>query len=202
VFDFPVTPASRLEGTPNVAALVAAIPAAFTVKGMFFKRFSDVLGAEYEGLSGELDSPQREAKYVAFKGYPQRDYTRLAVAAARKLFPGLPLREAVRRLARQDIAIFASSVIGKVVLAMARDARSTLHRMPNAYAGTAPDTRIRVLDLDARTARVAVEPHHGIIEYTLGQVEGIVLAFEQQPVVTLRDLGNGGVAFDVVHGGA
>jgi uncharacterized protein (TIGR02265 family) len=202
VFDYPVTPATRLEGAPQVAALVAAIPAASTVKGLFFKRFADILGADYATLAGELENPQREANYVAFKGYSQRDYTRLAVATARKRFPSLSLREGVRRLAREDIATFASSVVGKVVLAMARDARSTLHRMPNAYAGMAPDTRIHVVDLDPRTARVVFEPHQGIVEYTLGQVEGIVLAFEHDPVVTLRDLGKGGVAFDVVHGSA
>ena len=197
MFERPLTLETLLAGEPNVAPLIVAIPEAFTIKGMFFKRYVELLGADYAALARELDDAPRDGRYVAFKGYSQRDYTRLVLAAARKRFPNLSPREGVRRLARDDMATFADSVIGKVVLAMAGDARSTLHRMPNAYAGAAPDTRISVVDLDPSTVRVAFEPHHGMVEYTLGQVEGIVLAFDGRPLVTLRELKHRGVAFDV-----
>lgn len=199
MFDLPLTPATHLEGSLNVAALIATVPANFTIKGMFFKRFVERLGADFAAIARELESPPPDGKYIAFKAYSQRDYTRLAMATARKTFPTLPLREAMRRLGRDDMTTFADSVIGKVVLAMARDARTTLHRMPDAYAGTAPEMRLRAEELDARTVRIVVEPLHGSLEYILGQVEGIVLAFDKRPMVTVRNLGQGNVALDVQH---
>lgn len=201
MFDTPLTPEALLDGTLDVDAIAASIPPSYIVKGMFCTRLAEVLGAEYGALERALKMPARGGRYVAFKDYPQADYTRLAVAAATKRFPRLSLREAVRRIARDDLATFADSMIGKVALALVGDARGALLRTPDSYARVAPGPVVRAEDLDDRTVRLVFEGYRGIIEYSIGQIEGIVLAYKRPPTVTVRKLATDRLGFDVVHAG-
>lgn len=199
MLDLPITPATTLSGAFSLEAGLATVPPGATVRGMFFRHFSDLLGPDYEQVGRALEAPVKHGKYVAFREYPQRDYARVVVAAAQKRFPALSLREAMRQIAREDLKIFAESMIGRVVLAVAGDARSTLLRVPDAYKTMAPSAPATAVDLDPRTIRVLFDPHTGWIEYTLGQLEGIVLAFKGSPVTTVHAVSNRGFAFDVVH---
>jgi uncharacterized protein (TIGR02265 family) len=200
VFDRPLTPETALEGLIDIDPVADAIPASFTVKGMFCKRFVELLGPEFRSSELKLVAPPRGANYVAFKDYSQRDYCRLAAAASRKRFPQVSQREAVRLMAREDLATFTDSMIGKVVLAIAGDAHSTLLRIPEIYGRVAPGMHVRADDLDARTTRLVFDQHVGMVEYTLGQLEGVVLAFGRRPSSTIHELSKGVLAFDVTHG--
>lgn len=199
MFDTPLTPDRPFEGAVDIEALIASIPRTYLVKGMFCSRFTEVLGADFETVAAKLISPPRAGRYVPFKDYPQADYTRLALAAAQKRFPRLAVREAVRCIARDDLATFAASMIGKVVLSLAGDARTTLLRSPDAYARVAPGAGVEAAEVDVRTVRVVFTGYRGMPEYTIGQFEGVVLNFGGAPTTVLRDLGGDRLAFDVTH---
>lgn len=199
MLETPLTPDKPFEGSVDVEALVAAIPSTYMVKGMFCTRFTEILGADFAALAAKLISAPRAGRYVPFKDYPQADYTRLAIAAAHKRFPRLSIREAVRCIARDDLATFAASMIGKVVLALAGDARTTLLRTPDAYTRVAPGATLEAADLSERVVRVTFTGYRGLIEYTVGQFEGVVLNYGGKPSTILRDLGGDRLAFDVTH---
>lgn len=199
MFDIPLQVHVPLEGTVDVEPIVASFPPSYTVKGMFCTRFTELLGDDFRAVSSRLSSPPRAGRYVPFKDYPQSDYTLLTVAAAVKLFPKKSLREGLRCVARDDLRTFAASMFGKIVLAVAGDARATLLRVPDAYKHVAPGPRVRAEELDASTVRVLFEQHRGIPEYLVGQMEGVVLAFGHTPTVTVRALPGTTLAFDVRH---
>lgn len=183
----------------SLDAGLATIPPESTVKGMFFRRLADMLGSEYEPLSGTLDAPVKDGKYVAFREYPQRDYARMIAATSRKRFPFLSGSEALRHVAREDFKIFAESIIGRVIISVTGDARAALMRVPDAYKAIVPAATVRALDVDPHMVRLSFEPLMGFLGYTLGQLEGVVLAFEGAPLTTIRAIKGGGHTFDVVH---
>jgi uncharacterized protein (TIGR02265 family) len=200
MYDESLRPEAALTGSLDLEAIVAAIPANYTVKGMFCARYVSMLEKEYANLSKKLIAPARDARYVAFKDYPQADYTRIVAAAAAKLFPHMPLPEAVRRTARDDFQTFGTSVFGKVLMTLIGDPATALSYLPDAYARVAPGPNVRAEELDHRTMRLVFRRQRGFVEYILGQLEGIVLAFNRTPLVTVRRLEPETLAFDVVHG--
>jgi uncharacterized protein (TIGR02265 family) len=192
-------PEAALTGSLDLEAIVAAFPPTYTVKGMFCARYAALLSDEYAPLSTKLISPARGARYVAFKDYPQADYTRIVAAAANKVFPNLPLTEAVRRVARDDFQTFGTSVFGKVLMTLVGDPHTALKHLPDAYARVAPGPNVWTEDIDARTIRLVFRRHRGIAEYVLGQLEGIVMTFDRHPIVTVRQLEPETLAFDVIY---
>jgi uncharacterized protein (TIGR02265 family) len=201
MFDQPLRPEQPFEGPLDADAIAATFPASYMVKGMFCSRFAELLGGDFERVAPKLSAAPRGGRYVPFKDYPQSDYTHLVIAAARKRFPDRSVREAVRCTARDDLATFAASMFGKIVLALAGDARTTLLRTPDAYKRVAPGPRVRADDLDPTCVRVVFEEHRGIAEYLVGQLEGVVLSFGHRPTVVVRQLAETTLAFDVTHRG-
>jgi uncharacterized protein (TIGR02265 family) len=199
VLDIPITLGTKLAAGVSLAAGLATIPPETTVKGMFFRRHVELLGPDYEPLSATFDAPVKDGKYVAFRDYPQRDYARIIAATSRKRFPALPGREALRHLAREDFKVFADSMIGRVVMTVAGDVRATLLHVPDAYRATVPAAVVHAVDVDPHMVRISFEPLMGFLEYTLGQLEGVVIAFDGSPLTTIHAMKNGGHQFDVVH---
>jgi uncharacterized protein (TIGR02265 family) len=189
-----------LTGTFDLEALVAAYPSDHLVKGMFCSRIVEVLGGDYEALQSQLLAAPRAGRYLPFKDYPAADYTRLVVAAAQKQFPQLPLCEGTRRLARDDFRTFAGSTWGKVALTLVSDPRTALMHMPEAYARAAPGPELRAEVRDARTVRMLLVRYRGLVEYMLGQFEGIVMMFDHTPSVVIHRVDNDTLSFDVDHG--
>jgi uncharacterized protein (TIGR02265 family) len=194
----PVTPTEPLTGNLDVEATIESVPPSYRLRGMFFKSLLDRLGTEWSALEAQLLEPPRGGRYLAFRDYPQRDYTRLHFAAAAKEYPGLGNREAVRRLSRLDFDVFAQSVLGRVIVAMVRDAKSALHKLPTVYEKVAPgDWHIAVEDLNDHTVRLVFSGFDGCWEYQLGQLEGIATAFGARPRISTTVLGVGHFRFDV-----
>lgn len=189
-----------LVGHFDVEAEAREMPASFILKGMFFTRVVELLGDDWHEVQKRLQAPPRGGRYLAFKDYPQADYTRISGAVAGKLYPEVGLREAVRRLSRDDFDVFGSSTFGRVLLAMVGDARSALHKTPAAYTKMAPgDWKITATDLDARTVRFDWEGLYGSWVYQVGQLEGIVLHYGEEPSITVVELGPHRVRMDVRH---
>jgi uncharacterized protein (TIGR02265 family) len=202
MYDVSLRPEAGLTGSFDLEAIIASFPSTYTVKGMFCSRYAALLDDDYASLRQHLIQPARDGRYVAFKDYPQADYTRIVAAAAAKVFPNLPLSEAVRRLARDDIHTFSTSVFGKVLMTLVGDPATALRHLPDAYVRVAPGPNVWTEELDVRSMRLVFRRHRGIVEYMLGQLEGIVMSFNRVPLVTVRRLEPETVAFDVVHGKA
>ncbi|MFW5924808.1 MAG: DUF2378 family protein [Myxococcota bacterium] len=189
-----------LTGELDVEEKVASIPDSLQVKGMFFSRLRDRVGSGFAELEPQLVKPPRRGHYVAFIDYPQRDYMRVAAAAAQRMYPTVSLREALRRLARTDFEVFSGSRVGKVVLATVGDAHTALLTVPRVYPKMAPgDYRMEGTDLDPETVRIEMNPTYGAWEYVLGQLEGLVMHFGAAPRTEVSLPGEG-VRFDVRHG--
>jgi uncharacterized protein (TIGR02265 family) len=199
MYDVSLRPEAALTGSLDLEAIIAAFPPAYTVKGMFCARYAALLGDDYAALAPKLIAPARGANYVAFKDYPQADYTRIVATAAAKVFPKLPLTEAVRRVARDDFQTFGTSVFGRVLMTLVGDPHTALKHLPDAYARVAPGPNVWTEDLDSRTIRLVFRRHRGIAEYMLGQLEGIVMTFNRAPIVTVRRIEPETLAFDVVY---
>lgn len=189
-----------LHGTYDVEGEVQSIPQGYNVKGMFFDRLLVVLGSDFEQLQGTLSKPPERGRYVAFRDYPGVDFVRLAAAAARKAHPQRGLREAVRRLALDDFQVFSDSVVGKVTLAVVSDARAALKKVPFIYRSLAPGQwEITAEELDERSVRLEFHPFIGRWEYAVGQFEGAILHYGPRSLISVFELGNGSVRFDVTH---
>ena len=192
------TPAEPLHGDIDIAAEAAAVPPDYLAKGMFFSRLREKLGGEFGRVAGELSAPPKFGRYLAFNDYPQRDYLLLSGHAARKCYPGLSLCEAMRRLAREDFNVFAGSTVGKVMLSVVSDARRALLLVPSVYSKVAKgDWTLEAQELGPDTVRVDFNPLPGRWEYTLGQLEGVVLAMKGTPQTTVHELPNRHLRFDV-----
>jgi uncharacterized protein (TIGR02265 family) len=200
VFDIPLKPSILVTGSFDLEAVVARYPRHYVVKGMFCNRFVDLLGDDFAALLPQLISPPRGGRYLVFNDYPAADYTRIAVASAAKLYPGVDLCEATRRVAREDFGTFASSTWGKIALTLVGDPHTALMHMPDAFARVAPGPELRAEERDANTVRMSLRRYRGLIEYMLGQFEGVVLAFGRTPTITVRRVGAEDFSFDVDHG--
>jgi uncharacterized protein (TIGR02265 family) len=122
------------------------------------------------------------------------------VAAALKRFPDLPLSEATRRVARDDFKTFAGSTWGKIALTLVGDPRGALLRMPEAFARAAPGPELRVEVCAQRTVRMILVRYRGLVEYMLGQLEGIVMMYERTPTIVVHQADRDLLSFDVDHG--
>ena len=195
-----LSPDLTLTGSYDVESRARNIPASYIVKGMFFSRLRSKLGDRWSEVELTLERPPRLGHFMPFTDYLQSDYMRICGAAAAASYPNLPLREGLRRLARDDFAVFAASTFGKVVLAAVGDVHRALLTTASIYGKMAPgDWTIRGEELDARTVRVEFLPDPGSWEYKLGQLEGVVMHFGARPLVTVSEPARGSVRFDVVH---
>jgi uncharacterized protein (TIGR02265 family) len=195
-----IRPGVQLLGELDIEAELRDFPRSYFVKGMFFTRLVEQLGSDWDLLEGQLVNAPRGGRYVSFKDYPQVDYMRISVALARKLHARQSIREAMRRLARDDFEVFASSTFGKVVLAVVGDARSALLKTPYVYTKvTSGYQTIEAVELDADTVRIDFLPHYGAWEYTVGQLEGVVGHYGREPTITVQAFPQRKLCFDVKY---
>jgi uncharacterized protein (TIGR02265 family) len=195
-----IRPAHQLTGDFDPEERAREIPPSFVLKGMFFARLVERAGPSWEAIQPTLESPPRGGRYVAFSNYPQSDYERLTAFVARKLHRQVGLREAIRRLGRDDFDVFAISTLGRVVLAVVGDARAALLKIPYVYSKVAPgDWSVRAEELDAGTIRVEFLPNYGSWEYQVGQLEGIVTAFDRAPALRVALLPDHHLRIDVTY---
>lgn len=195
----PLQPELRVTGSFDLEAVVARYPRHYVVKGMFCNRLVDLLGDDFAALMPQLSAPPRSGRYLAFNDYPAGDYTRLAVASAAKHYAEHGMSEAVRRVAREDFAAFASSTWGKVALTLVGDPHTALLHMPEAFARVAPGPELRAEELGTKSVRMTLLRYFGLVEYMLGQLEGVVLAFGPPPTITIRQHARDHFSFEIEH---
>jgi uncharacterized protein (TIGR02265 family) len=196
----PIRDSDVLIGDYDIEQTARSIPdgRGLVVKGMFFHRHVELLAEDWTRVSATLVDPPRGGRYLAFRDYHTADYNRVSGHAARKRFPAVGSREALRRLARDDFDVFAGSTLGRVVLSVISDARGALHKAPFVYEKLSPgDWRLVVTEVDSRTLSMEYVPYYGRWEYALGQIEGVVLHYRSSSRIRVYELTEQRVRFDV-----
>lgn len=187
----------QLTGDMDAEAVARQTPPSYRVKGMYFLRLREKVGHHWNEVEPSLEQPPAGGRYLAFKDYPQADYTRLSATAAVKTYPRLPPREALRRVARDDIRVFADSTLGKVVLSVVGDAKKALLTMAGVYKKMASgEWTIRSAELSARQVRIEFVGLYGMWEYQLGQIEGVATHYGAGCRVTVDEVARHHVRFD------
>ncbi|MBI5515921.1 MAG: DUF2378 family protein [Deltaproteobacteria bacterium] len=175
-----------LEGGFDPEARFARFPRSFTLKGLFFAERVAQLGPRWETEVPGLLSPPRLGRYLPFGDYPQVDYSRLTYAACTKLHPELSLREAARRVARADLATFARSTLGRVMLSMVGDLGDVLLAFPAMHRRVLHGGSVSAERLGPSRVRLQYREFYGWLDcYAVGTAEGIVLHQGHRPRITL-----------------
>jgi uncharacterized protein (TIGR02265 family) len=175
-----------LRGDVPIARVLAEIPSDHALKGMFFRRYVDALGADLDALLGSLDAPPKLGRYLPFSTYPLTDYLRLFDRVARSRYAGFGVREAYRLLARSEVEVFVASTLGRVTFSLLRDPASALLKYPESFGVLAFGPKVRAEEAGGGV-RVVFEPYRGALEYAIGVLEGLVLAFDQEPALEIDE---------------
>jgi uncharacterized protein (TIGR02265 family) len=172
-------PAATVEGRPFVeppwdAPLGAdraleAIPADGTISGMFF---TYLVGA---ARSQNITLPSARDRYVAFQFYPVAELARLVLEAVPLLFPGRPLRQALRFLGRSGPDALLSSTLGRVTLGSTLDVHGAIAAISSAYELNVRPSRVTVTDSGPQWAVVRLERIHYFLDsHHVGTFEGVM----------------------------
>jgi uncharacterized protein (TIGR02265 family) len=166
-------------GALDLDAVADRIPAHHRLKGMFFGRCVAVVRDEWPSIAATLEEPAPNGRYSAFESYPVRDYQRVFVAAARKTHPKVSPREAMRLYARAEVEAFVATMLGRVTFSMLSDPTAALLRYPEVFDLLAQGPTASAKKLGERVVLVELRNAHAPVEYTVGVLEGIVLAFKR-----------------------
>jgi len=77
--------------------------------------------------------PSARERYVAYRFYPLIEHVQVLVETSQRVYPGVPLRQALRKLGRGAPTALVASTLGKVVLAAAAGAHDVIDAMAKAY---------------------------------------------------------------------
>lgn len=174
-----VHPDTPLVGSVDPEARFDRFPSDFGVKGMFLSRMASLAPPHVlDRVRPKLVKAPSLGRYLPFADYPQVDYSRLTHAVAVDLYRHVDVPEGMRRLARHDIQTFAASQVGKIMLALARDAGGALIKLPEMYSAALRGGRVEAKSLDARRIRLRFSDFYGWVDcYPIGTVEGMAQHF-------------------------
>lgn len=171
-----IRPDTPLVGDVNAEDRFERFPSHFTMKGMFFSRMIDLGGERaYRSIEERLLKKPSLGRYLPFSDYPQVDFSRLAHAVAIARNPNVDNVEAMRRLAREDIATFARSGVGSVMLALVgSDPISALMKLPDMYRASLRGGEVKAELESAHIVRLTYVDFYGWLDcYPIGHIEGL-----------------------------
>ncbi|GAC1362092.1 MAG: hypothetical protein NVSMB47_14250 [Polyangiales bacterium] len=175
-----ITSVAPLSFVVDVEQRFAKFPPSFTLKGMFFSRLIG-LGARFaDAVRPKLLAPPRAGRYLPFHDYPQVDYSRICHAVAVGLHPEVSIPEAMRLLARQDVATFAQSAIGRVSLALMGDLEHAILGMPSTYGAVMKGGTVAARRLGPDEFEMVFRDFYGWVDcYPFGNLEGMARRFNR-----------------------
>jgi uncharacterized protein (TIGR02265 family) len=148
-------------------AAIDAIPEQATISGMFVAP----LVATARQMGRELSGARH--RYISFQFYPLKEHAALLVETCQLLYPGRPLRQALRKLGRGAPKALVSSTLGKVMLGSAEGVHAVLKGMAKAYGINAPPSRASLLEIGSGYAIVRLEEIHYFLDcHHVGTFEG------------------------------
>lgn len=158
----------------DVRPYLERVPPDALCKGMFFhdvvkavKRVSPTAVEKLVPLMGRR-------RYVAFKDYPLREHMELTAEAVKLLYPGLPTREAMRRLGWLAYPTFAESMVGRVVFGvLGRDLDKIFEVGPKSFEVSVTRGRAVAHLMGERHWRYELTDVFGYLDtYYVGVLEG------------------------------
>lgn len=181
--EFDLELETPVSGDLDLDEFIAGVPEGVFVRGMFISRAHMMLGPHFERLRPALRSPPRGG-FTSFTAYPIQDFHRVVIEAARLHYPGVSDAQRVRLFARNDMEVFASSTLGRVMMSVVSSPGDLLQRYEDVYAKMAPGPwGISAQRIDARAVRVVVAQLAGVWSYIVGQCEGVVTSLGERPRV-------------------
>lgn len=146
-------------------------------------------------LQGVLDDARRAGltmpeglKYTAFRDYPVEEFAHLLRDVAPRRFPGVPLREALRRAGRGAYDTLLDSVLGKVIFGVfGVDIVSLSKHVAKVYSLTSAEAEL--LHVDEKSSHIRITNAILLDSYQVGAFEGVVAACKYEGLVRVRRLG-------------
>lgn len=183
-----IRPDLPLTGTVDAEARFDRFPSDFGVKGMFLSRMASLAPPHVlDRVRPKLVKAPSLGRYLPFADYPQVDYSRLTHAVATDLYRHVDVPEGMRRLARHDIQTFAASQVGKIMLALARDASGALMKLPEMYGAALRGGRVEAKSLEPRRISLRFTEFYGWLDcYPIGTVEGLAQHFGETCDIELK----------------
>jgi len=164
----------------DAEARIAMAPADGWVRGMFFQdpiALARERTGRYPGLG----------RYAGFKSYPLRDYLRVLVGCAELAYPGVPLREGLRRLGHLAYPAFVASTIGRVIFSVAGDWIAALRLASQAYRVAVNPGRVSIREEAPGYAIAELRSMWSFAEaYQVGIFEGAMKAFGKSGDVRVK----------------
>jgi uncharacterized protein (TIGR02265 family) len=150
-------------------AVLAAIPEGATVSGLFLSGVRDL------ARSAEAPLERSRASYVAFKAYPAREHAELMVECAKRVWPALPIRHALRKMGRGAAGLLISSQVGRVLFGSAEEPIAMVQAMARSYASHLRPASVEVVSDGERRLIVRMqEIHYFLDSHHVGVFEGVL----------------------------
>jgi uncharacterized protein (TIGR02265 family) len=138
-----------------------------------------VRGVILQGIVDEADragkSLPNSKKYIPFKEYPSSEGHQLFFVFAQKMYPGLPIREGLRRAGRTIYPALLGSMIGKVLFGAIGGKIETLMRfVPKGYSVSTNEAKANLKEISEARALFYIESFPNFdLSYHIGILEGI-----------------------------
>jgi uncharacterized protein (TIGR02265 family) len=167
--NLPLDAAGRLRATPSTA----------TTKGMFFEHLAKM--ARKAGV-------ECDARYVPFRDYPMREHMQLMLRYSAARYPGVPLREGLRRVGWEAYPTLMSSIAGRVLFTFAsKDFGRALRLAPQAYKYSVSPGTVAARLNGSRQVLLELRSIWNFADcYQVGAVEGGCRAFDEEPRLLMR----------------
>jgi uncharacterized protein (TIGR02265 family) len=150
----------------DVDAVLRSLPSTATISGMFIA----ALVQEAKRVGATLPS------------------------ARERVYPGVPIRQALRKLGRGAPTALVASTLGKVVLAAAAGAHEVIDAMAKAYPLNARPSHVTVLERGAQRAVVRLEEVYYFADcHHVGAFEGALKYAGVRGKVLISPRGKGAV---------
>jgi uncharacterized protein (TIGR02265 family) len=175
-----------LAGADELAELtqhLTRVPAHATVKGMF--------------ISGCLDSVERLGcvhsrgeRFLPFRDYPLTKFMAFMLESVGRVWPDLSPREGLRRLGQLAYPTFASSLSGRVLMAVAgSDWQSALPLTRRAYELSLSHVSVTIRDFEEKSVVLEFRDIWNFADsYQVGVMEGALKSYNMRGSVRAERL--------------
>ena len=166
-------------------AYFARMPGDAKTRGMFFNG----LLREVKQHSGVELRGAESKSYIAFKHYPLREFMELLLLAAKQTYPGLPVREALRRFGRSSYTtLVENSAAAKIIFSAAGQSLSAAFGLASrAYSLSLDPGGAKILASGASFVVMSLRSLWCFVDaYHVGIAEGFVEVFGHKGEVAVR----------------
>lgn len=154
----------------NAEKVIAAIPASAKIAGMFYLALIE--GARRRGVA----LPPTGERFLPFSYYSAAEFARLLVFVAPRFYPGVSLRQALRKVGQSACKAFETSTLGKVTLGSAEGVHAAVTAIAKTYEHNIRPSRCEVLSSTPTSMTLSLHNiYHFLDSHHVGVFEGTLL---------------------------